>query len=208
MPTPCTCSRKAPPTETGPEPTALQARLIELLRRRGALRGRQIDHSIPHANWRAAMQPLVRRGRVLTQNLLPAPTVQPKFIRTVQLSSPAEAAERAMPELGRAGSAALETAPGCPAFPDPRAVDGRHRLGLRPDRGYAGRPAAAGRARAGQLRGERDLAGPAGEPRVPARPAAAAHPRPGGRLGRRAGSHPVRRGRPTARRKPPSCCTG
>ena len=96
------------PADTGPEPTVLQARLVELLRKRGALRGRQIDHSFPHANWRAAMQPLVRRGQVRTQNLLPAPTVQPKFIRTVQLSSPAEVAEKALPDLGRAGSAALE----------------------------------------------------------------------------------------------------
>lgn len=88
-------------------PQGLQVRLIHLLRKRGSLRGRQIDHALPHLSWRGAMQPMVRRGWVRTANLLPAPSVQARFVRTAQLACSSEAATAALPGLSRQGSAAL-----------------------------------------------------------------------------------------------------
>ncbi len=85
-----------------------QRRLMDLLRRRGALRGRQIDQALPRLNWRPAMRSLVRRGLVTSQSVLPPPSVRPKAVRTVQLACPPHLAEAEMPHLGKPGSAALE----------------------------------------------------------------------------------------------------
>jgi len=84
-----------------------QRRLVGLLQKRGPLRGRQIDQAMPHVDWRAASRPLVRQGLVTCRSVLPPPTVQPKTVRTAQLACPPEAAEAALTDLGRAGSAAL-----------------------------------------------------------------------------------------------------
>jgi primosomal protein N' (replication factor Y) len=86
----------------------VQTRLLNLLYRRGALRGQQIDRAMPRTDWRAAMRPLVRRGAVTTQPVLPAPGVKPKMVRTAQLSCSPQAAQEALPQLARPGSKALE----------------------------------------------------------------------------------------------------
>ncbi len=86
----------------------LQSRLAELLRKRGPLRGRQISRALPRRNWQPAVSALVRRDLVTTQSVLPPPAVQPKQVRTVQLACAPNAAQAEMPNLGRAGSAALE----------------------------------------------------------------------------------------------------
>jgi primosomal protein N' (replication factor Y) len=89
-------------------PTDLQRRVLDLLTKRGSLLGRQIDRAIPRVRWRQAIQPLIRHGLVHTQAVLPAPSVQPKSVRTVRLAcSPQMAAER-MGDLGREGSQARE----------------------------------------------------------------------------------------------------
>lgn len=82
-------------------------RLLSLLRERGSLRGRQIDAHLRHVDWRAAAQKLVKKELLTTQAVLPPPTVRPKTVRTVQLAISPEAAQAAMPDLGRAGSEAL-----------------------------------------------------------------------------------------------------
>jgi len=87
--------------------SAIQSRLLELLRQRGPLRGRQIDQALPHRNWRAALRALIRRDLVLSQSVLPPPSVGPKSVRTAQLACSPQAAEAEMPNLGRAGSKAL-----------------------------------------------------------------------------------------------------
>ena len=85
-----------------------QARLVALLKKRGPLRGRQIDRAMPRTNWRSAAQALARRGLVVTQPVLPPASVGPRSIRTVQLACSHDAAEAALPTLGRSGTAALE----------------------------------------------------------------------------------------------------
>ncbi len=87
--------------------TDTQARLWSLLKRRGSLRGAQIDHSMGRVNWRAGVRSLIRRGLVTTQSILPPPKVRPKLVRTAQLACPPEAAQEALPDLGRQGTKAL-----------------------------------------------------------------------------------------------------
>ncbi len=79
----------------------VQKRILELLAGRGSLRGRQIDRHFKNVDWRKTAQYLVRTGVLTSQSILPPPSVRPKFVRTAQLSVPPEAAEAAMPELGK-----------------------------------------------------------------------------------------------------------
>lgn len=88
--------------------TTLQVRLLKLLEERGPLRGKQIDRAMPRVNWRASARSLVGRGLLSVQPVLTAPSVRPKTVRTVRLLADPESAREQMPELGRAGTAALE----------------------------------------------------------------------------------------------------
>ncbi|MCK4977214.1 MAG: primosomal protein N' [Anaerolineales bacterium] len=102
-----TISRKQPSVSEKPL-TDLQKRLLTTLEKRGPLRGRQLDQAMPRVNWRSSARSLVRRGLLSTQSVLPSPTVKSKSVRTVQLACPPETAEAELPNLGRAGSAALK----------------------------------------------------------------------------------------------------
>ncbi len=82
-------------------PTATQSRLLNLLREKGSLRGRQIDRHFNKVDWRKDAQYLVRSGMLTSQSILPPPTVRPKFVRTAQLAVPPEQAGAALPDLGR-----------------------------------------------------------------------------------------------------------
>ncbi len=84
-----------------------QIRLLNLLTERGALRGRQIDQSLPRLNWRAAARGLVSRGLLTVQPVLLEPAVRPKMARTALLACPPEKAEALMPRLAKSGSTAL-----------------------------------------------------------------------------------------------------
>jgi len=90
-----------------PEEGSLQARLLDLLERRGALRSGQIEHAFKEHHWRSAMHSLARRGLVSKYSQLPPPSVRPKTVRTAQLACPPHEAEAALPRLGRQGSKAL-----------------------------------------------------------------------------------------------------
>ncbi|HEX9106859.1 MAG TPA: primosomal protein N', partial [Longimicrobiales bacterium] len=96
----------APGARPGSPP--LQGRLLEMVSRRGQLRGRQVDHVLARVDWRPSMQALVRQGWVRAEHILPPPRVQPKLVRTVQLSCPVPEAEAALPALGRPGTAAFQ----------------------------------------------------------------------------------------------------
>lgn len=90
------------------ELSPMQTQLVDLLRQRGPLRGRQIDQALPKRNWRSSARALKRRGLLFTQSVLPSPTVQPKSVRTAQIAVSPEAAHADLPNLGRKGSQALE----------------------------------------------------------------------------------------------------
>jgi primosomal protein N' (replication factor Y) (superfamily II helicase) len=86
----------------------VQSRLLDLLAKRGSLRGRQIDRAMPRANWRLAARTLVRRGILATQPVLTDPKVRPKMVRTAQLACPPQVALEQLPSLGKSGSKSLE----------------------------------------------------------------------------------------------------
>ena len=68
--------------------TETQALLIELLRDRGDLRGRQIARAMPKGvDWRSAAGQLTRRGILRRATILDPPRIRPKTIRTAELSA-------------------------------------------------------------------------------------------------------------------------
>ncbi len=91
-----------------PSLSDLQRRVLDLLAERGPLLGRQIDRAFPRIKWRLAIRSLIRRGRITTQPVLPAPNVQPKSVRTVRLACSPKVAVSKMEDLGRAGTKARE----------------------------------------------------------------------------------------------------
>jgi primosomal protein N' (replication factor Y) len=81
--------------------SAAQERILSLLRRRGPLRGRQLNHALPQTHWRSAITGLVRRDLVTQEPVLEAPDVKPKTIRTAQLAIPPDRVPAIAPRLGR-----------------------------------------------------------------------------------------------------------
>jgi len=79
---------------------AITTRLLNLLKERGILRGRQIDSHFARIDWRRTAQVLVKKGVLSTRHVLPAPRVRPKFVRVAQLAVPPEEAQEQMPSLG------------------------------------------------------------------------------------------------------------
>lgn len=80
---------------------AVQKRLLNLLRERGPLRGRQIDRHFGPQDWRKAADWLVKHGLLDKRPILPPVTVRPKFVRVAQLAAPPEEVEAALPNLGK-----------------------------------------------------------------------------------------------------------
>jgi primosomal protein N' (replication factor Y) len=78
----------------------VEDRLLNLLRTRGALRGRQIDTHFAKVDWRKTAGFLVRKGVLSSRSVLPPPRVRSKFIRVAQLAVTPEEAESEMPNLG------------------------------------------------------------------------------------------------------------
>lgn len=90
--------------ETGLSP--LQEQLARLLRKRGPLRGRQIDPALPNVTWRPTAQAMIRKGWLVGQSILPPPSIAPRQVRTVRLSVSPEEMRARLEEVGRAGSPA------------------------------------------------------------------------------------------------------
>jgi len=63
----------------------LEKRIVNLLKKRGDLRGRQIDASLRHAEWRGSLRKLAREGIVTVRAILPEPRVRPKMVRKASL---------------------------------------------------------------------------------------------------------------------------
>ncbi|MCE9646110.1 MAG: primosomal protein N' [Chloroflexi bacterium] len=80
--------------------SSIATRLLNLLRERGPLRGRQIDSHFAKVDWRKTAASLVKKGALISKHVLPAPRVRPKFLRVAQLSVPPEEAQNEMPRLG------------------------------------------------------------------------------------------------------------
>ena len=100
-------SLKLPEEKTKEDRTELQKRIIQLIQKRGPLRGRQIDNAIPRQNWRVAAKSLIKNGVLASSSVLPKPTVNKKMIKTAQLGCPVSMAVEHREKMARPGSAAL-----------------------------------------------------------------------------------------------------
>ena len=89
-------------------PSPSQQRLIQLLARRGPLRGRQLARSLPRLNWRRAADGLVREGVLERVAVLDPPKVRARTVRTVRLAVPAQQVAPALDNLGRPGGKAAD----------------------------------------------------------------------------------------------------
>lgn len=78
-----------------------QKRLINLLTKRGPLRGRQIDHSLPRRDWRKSIPALVKGGYLTSQSFLPPPRVHPKLVKKVQIAIPPDRLTEFLSSLGK-----------------------------------------------------------------------------------------------------------
>lgn len=79
--------------------------LVDLLRRRGPLRGRQIQRALPHRDWRDAARSLVQAGVIRQTAVLETPRVRPRRRRTARLAVAPEAAQHRMEDVGRGAAA-------------------------------------------------------------------------------------------------------
>ena len=101
VPTPDKYIRSVPnPPSSSQALAPLEARLVSLLEKRGPLRGRQIETALPHHNWKGAAQKLVRRGLLISQPVLPPPSVRPRHVRMVQLACPPQQALQRLHTFG------------------------------------------------------------------------------------------------------------
>ncbi|MBW4439220.1 MAG: primosomal protein N' [Pleurocapsa minor GSE-CHR-MK-17-07R] len=72
--------------ETIPPKTPLETEIIVLLKRRGALRGRQLDFAFPGENWRGAVDDLTHAGITRRESVLAPPRVKPRIIEMAALA--------------------------------------------------------------------------------------------------------------------------
>ena len=139
----------------------VQKRLLDLLRERGSLRGRQIDSHFARVDWRKTASVLVKKGILSTKHVLPPPRVRPKFLRVAQLSVPPEEAEAAMDSSWyKANSGASSSRV---AIPHPAARCDQSFMGLCRDRMQPRRFAGARRARFDPIVRKRNFPRPVGK---------------------------------------------
>ena len=79
-------------------------RIINLLKERGPLRGRQIDTHFRNVDWRKVAAYLVKKGVLESKSVLPPARVRSKYIKTAQLAVPLEIAETEIESLGKTES--------------------------------------------------------------------------------------------------------
>ncbi|MGA9531227.1 MAG: primosomal protein N' [Anaerolineales bacterium] len=80
---------------------SVESRLLALLRRRGPLRGRQIDRSLSRMNWQRAADRMVQRGELSRRSVLDPPRVSARRLRTARLAVPPERAREAFDDVGQ-----------------------------------------------------------------------------------------------------------
>lgn len=72
------------------EADSLAGMIVSLLRERGPLRAAQIDRALPRTRWRAAVRPLVAKGILRAEPVLPPPDARSKVVKTAWLVVPPE----------------------------------------------------------------------------------------------------------------------
>lgn len=80
---------------------ALEAQVVALLRRRGPLRGHQLNMALPGVNWRAAIDGLAKAGIIHRENILAPPRAHSKIVRTAALAIHPDQIDNVDRHLGR-----------------------------------------------------------------------------------------------------------
>ena len=80
-----------------------QQRFLDVLIERGPLRGRQLDRTFPHKNWRSTAGSLERRGIITSQGILQEPIVGPKLERRIHFIGGYEDTQEQMDTLAKPG---------------------------------------------------------------------------------------------------------
>lgn len=88
--------------------TPAEEKLIQLLRQRGPLRGRQISHALPKRAWQHAAENLVRQGVLQRTSILKPPSVRPRHVSSARLVLPPESAREMVHKIGRVDSQAAQ----------------------------------------------------------------------------------------------------
>jgi primosomal protein N' (replication factor Y) len=83
-----------------------QRRILEQLRARGPLRGRQLARALGRVEWQPVAERMVRAGVLSRSSVLQPPRVSPRTVRTVRLAVPAEQLPTQEDGLGKSGTAA------------------------------------------------------------------------------------------------------
>lgn len=91
-------------TDSEGETSAIATRIINLLKERGPLRGRQLDTHFRKVDWRRVATSLVRKGVLESHSVLPPARVRSKYIKTTQLAVPPEILEAEIDRLGKTES--------------------------------------------------------------------------------------------------------
>lgn len=81
----------------------LQAKIVSLLKKRGDLRGSQLNTAFPNIDWHNAVAALVKQQVITSTAFLPPPSIRPKVIRTALFLSNVPSDDAGMATLGRAG---------------------------------------------------------------------------------------------------------
>jgi primosomal protein N' (replication factor Y) len=92
------------PDDLGNNPT--EKRLLDLIKKRGSLRGRQIQRAMSRMAWRKAAENLVRRGILSRTSVLDPPGVRPRQVRFARLAAEPTVAREKVHLIGKQGSKA------------------------------------------------------------------------------------------------------
>jgi primosomal protein N' (replication factor Y) len=83
-----------------------QRRILEQLKTRGPLRGRQLTRALGRVEWRPAAERLLQSGAISRRPVLEPPRVSPRTVRTARLAVSSDQLPAQEDGLGRAGSGA------------------------------------------------------------------------------------------------------
>lgn len=85
----------------GVDSSSIASRIVNLIRERGPLRGRQLDTHFRKVNWRRIATTLVKKGVLESKSVLPPARVRSKYVRTAQLAVPPKILETQIDHLGK-----------------------------------------------------------------------------------------------------------
>lgn len=86
--------------------TPIQQQILDLLKEKGDLRGRQLKQALPKVAWKEAVNQMVRRNILLRGSILELPRARPKEIKTAELTASPKRIGLIANQLGRSNKQA------------------------------------------------------------------------------------------------------